>query len=102
MRLKVNESIEDTFEKKCPECNQLLSDDGHCPYCEHGEEDVPKNESVVKEAYDDSLYVDIDEVVGTLGRALEDGMGDPDVYAEVADIYGRLVEMRDAGYQLVK
>lgn len=59
------------------------------------------NNMVIKESYDDSLYVDIDELIGTLGRALDEGMDhNPDVFAEVADVYGRLVEMRDAGYQL--
>lgn len=58
------------------------------------------NNMVIKESYDDSLYVDIDELIGTLGRALEEGTRNPDVFAELADVYGRLVEMRDAGYQL--
>lgn len=59
------------------------------------------NNMVIKESYDNSLYVDIDELIGTLGRALEEGMDhNPDVFSEVADVYGRLVEMRDAGYQL--
>lgn len=58
------------------------------------------NNMVIKESYDDSLYVDIDELVGTLGRALEEGTRNPDVFAELADVYGRLVKMRDAGYQL--
>lgn len=62
--------------------------------------DGKEENMVIKEVYDDSLYVDIDEVIGTIGRALEEGTRDPDVFAELADVYGRLVEMRDVGYQL--
>ena len=85
--------VDDDFAATCSKFESVNIEEG-CHY------DRKEENMVIKEVYDDSLYIDIDEVIGTLGRVLEEGTRDPDVFAELADVYGRLVEMRDAGYQL--
>ena len=48
-----------TEAKKCDKCNQYLSDNGECPYCDHGEEDLPEDneDSLLDEAVKTDSYL---------------------------------------------
>lgn len=38
----IKEAMEDTSDR-CPECNNLLNDEGTCPYCDHGETELAES-----------------------------------------------------------